>query len=107
MEQRDKYIEYTKEELEAMHTRAILAHLQDIRVYRSSTANHAGPRCCEICNEYIGSDEFWNEVIKPKLDEYSAYLTIIKSVLSTREHIPNKQEAKTIRKEKAKSKQNR
>jgi hypothetical protein len=101
----DKITIYSKCELEEFTTRKLLMELNHVRVYRSSFTNYAGPRCCEVCHEYVGSN--WDVEIQPTLDEYDAYINIIKHVLSTREHIPNKQEAKAIRQEKAKDNKNR
>ncbi len=101
----DNITEYTDDVLKTFNTRQLMNHLNDVRAYRSSHASYAGARCCEICHEYIGDD--WHTEIQPTLDEYDAYLKKIKDVLSTREHIPNKQELKAIRQEKAKAKKNR
>lgn len=101
----DNVTEYSEEVLKTFNTHQLMNHLNDVRAYKSAFANYAGSRCCELCHEYIGPD--WNTEIKPTLDEYDVYLKRIKDVLSTREHIPNKQEAKAIRQEKAKAKKNR
>lgn len=101
----DSITEYTNDALKNLGTHQLMSHLGEVRAYRSNHSNRAGHRCCEICNEYVGPN--WETEIQPVLDEYDAYLKKIKDVLSTREHIPNKQEAKVIRQEKAKAKKNR
>jgi len=68
------------EDLEKMHTRELLGILQALR----SNYNY---------NWWDERDEL--------LDDFK---NLVKSVLATREHIPNKLEAKKIRQEKAKRK---
>lgn len=70
---------YTLEEIKNLRTRQLLKELR--RTY------HCG---CPYC---------WKESDWEQLREYRAQL---KQELSTREHIPNKQESKAIRKEKIK-----
>jgi hypothetical protein len=98
-------IEYTKEQLELKHTKALLSHLNDARAYRSIISSYEGKRCCELCHQFISDNLQTNA--KVELDRYDAYINIIKSVLSTREHVPNKQEAKALRKQKLHYKRNR
>ena len=69
---------FTKPQMEEMKTRQLLNHLRS--VYR--------------WGEYDWTREDYIEKDK--------YITLIKSVLATREHIPNKQESKQIRKAKIK-----
>jgi hypothetical protein len=92
--------DYTDDQLNSMYTKQLIHLRNGIRGKRSTHANYAGHRCCEICHEYIGDD--WATEIQPRLDELDLYLTRIKKVLSTREHIPGKVEAKAIRQAKAK-----
>lgn len=68
----------TIEELNQLKTRQLLNHLNATRSW----------------GEWFWEDEQWN-----KLKEYQ---TTIKSILATREHIPNKQESKMLRKERKK-----
>jgi hypothetical protein len=93
------------EKLQALHTKQLINLKNGMKALHTQHAMYTGHRCCEICNEYVGPD--WDAEVKPRLDELKAYMTRIKAVLATREHIPNKQEAKAIRKEKAKFKNNR
>lgn len=78
----------TIENLETLHTKQLLKLLNSVR------ANHD-----RLITRYI---ELGQEMrlCEDRLHE-------IRSVLRTREHIPNKQEAKVIRQEKMKSKKNR
>lgn len=66
---------YTQEQMEKMHTRQVLRELRRTYTYG-----------CEYC----WGDEDWKQL--------HYYRNQLKAVLATREHIPNKQESKAIRK---------
>lgn len=68
----------TVEELNQMKTRQLLNHLNSIRSW----------------GDWDWSDDEWEELRK--------YRETIKSILATREHVPNKQESKALRKERKK-----
>ena len=72
--------EHTDEELNTLHTKQLLAELNLARTYALN---------CET-NEF-------EEIPKE-------YVTRIKAILATREHIPNKRELRLIRQQKAKMK---
>ena len=71
----DDYLSYSLEQLKSMPTRQLLAH------YRSLYS--------------AGDDWYWEQV---DWDEKHEYQALVKSVLDTREHIPNKLESKLKRK---------
>lgn len=71
----DNYLNYSLEQLKSMPTRQLLAH------YKSLYS--AG-------DNWIWEQKDW--------DEKHEYQALVKSVLDTREHIPNKLESKAIRK---------
>jgi hypothetical protein len=95
MIRRDGYEEFNSAELEKWDTRRLMAHFDMIRSYRTNAS-----RRLEMAEETMKEME-WD------LKLYDSYLAQLKDVLSTREHIPNKQEAKVLRQEKAKAKRNR
>lgn len=66
---------YTPEQMSKMKTRQLLAHLRSTYTW--------------------GCTECWD---KPDWDELGCYRAQIKAELATREHIPNKQESKNLRK---------
>ena len=68
-------IPYTPEQMEKMHTRQLLKELRRTHSYG-----------CECC----WGDEDWKQLY--------CYRNQLKAVLATREHIPNKQESKALRK---------
>jgi hypothetical protein len=70
---------YTPEEMKKLHTRQLLGELK-----------HTYHCACAYC---------WKDSDWKQLDNYKAQL---KQELATREHIPNKQESKAIRKAKIK-----
>ena len=80
--------EHTKEELEQLSTRELLSVLDDVR------ANH-------------DSDRAYHITLGQRVRMYEDRMHDLKTILATRENIPNKQEAKAIRQEKAKAKKNR
>jgi hypothetical protein len=95
MIKRDCWDEYSKEEIEKWNTRELMAHFGDVRAYRHN--------CLRIVDER--EDQLKEAILTLSLHE--KYMDRLKEILSTREHIPNKQEAKIIRQENAKAKQNR
>lgn len=74
-----------QEELQPLATNRLLALLRKVRAQHSAIAHYAGPRCCEICHEYIGDD--WEKDVAPLLAPYKKYVDDIKAVLATREHV--------------------
>jgi hypothetical protein len=95
MKIKDGWTEYSEEELKIKNTRTLLKILEDIRAYRQNASNHYF--------ELLERSRIQSKII----DEYDEYLHVLKKILSKREHIPNKQEAKVIRQAKAKAKKNR
>jgi hypothetical protein len=95
MIQRDGHGEFTKDELDKWDTKRVMAHFDTIRAYRQHTLS-----LLENRREILKETEF-------SLSLFDNYMKELKDVLSTREHIPNKQESKVIRQEKAKAKRNR
>lgn len=80
--------DYTKEELKEIHTKLLLGIFNDVRARRHQKE--------AIVETYTREIEFDN-----------AYMEIIREELSTRPHIPNKKEAKELRKGKPKEKRNK
>lgn len=80
--------DYTQERLETLHTKQLLKLLETTRAQHN-----------RLTDRYIELGQTLS-LIEDKIHE-------IKLILGTREHIPNKQEAKAIRQEKAKAKKNR
>ena len=76
-----KHYYKTREELEKLHTKQLLR----LRIQRIDYPSG-------ICD--YGSCPYW----KGCLQEYDNYHALIKEILATRPHIPNKQESKAIRK---------
>ena len=95
MIRRDCWIEYNYEELNEKNTRELMAHFESIRAYMTNAEANVKDKEEQLFEA------------KSTLKLYKNYYQKIKDVLSTREHIPNKQEAKAIRQEKAKAKKNR
>lgn len=95
MIRRDNFDEYSEEEIEKWDTKQLMAHFKNIRAYRTNAAETVKNR-----QEMLTEAE-WTVKL------YDNYIIKLKDILSTREHIPNKQESKVIRQEKAKAKQNR
>lgn len=74
----------TREELEKLHTKQLL---------RSRITHY--PRCD---NYYYDRCRYWTECKK----EFDDFNKLVKEILATREHIPNKHESKMLRKERIK-----
>lgn len=71
--------------LNKMPTRRLLKHLKSVTAVISSIHNYAGPRCCEVCHDYVGFD--WENDVKIPVRKFVDYKTVVKSVLATREHL--------------------
>lgn len=71
----DKYNVYTREQLSVMCTRRLLKHLNETRCW---------------------GNQYWN-YDPEETKEIKEYVTMLKSILATREHIPSKKESKQLR----------
>lgn len=87
---------YTKEELESMSTVMLLSLLKSARAQISIGYNQSDANC-----------EVSKIISKVCVEPFQQLAKELKEVLSTREHIPNKQERRIERQEKQKEKQNR
>ena len=92
---RDNYEEYTIDEIGKWNTPQLLSHFGNIRAYRQNALT-----LMEYKQEQLKEAE-WSVKL------YDNYISQLKEILSTREHIPNKEEAKVIRQQQAKDKKNR
>lgn len=79
------FVILSKGELDGKSTKHLLHILKCATAKISSIYHYAGPRCCEICHEYIG-DSWENDVGKP-MAPFKEYKLLIKSILKDREHI--------------------
>lgn len=95
---------YTEEELEGKHTKQVMSILNDVRAYRQFTNDGAvlNAKVVESLEDTLAQHKVAAVQDQILLEKYDAYLVTIKKVLSTREHVPNKKEAKKIRQEAAK-----
>ncbi len=87
---------YTKEELESMSTVMLLSLLKSARA-QICIGNSQSDANCEV-------SKIISQVC---VEPFQQLAKELKEVLSTREHIPNKQERRIKRQEKQKEKQNR
>ena len=78
----------SKKQLESLNTKRLLMVLKSARAVESGILYHHGPRCCEICHEYIG-DDYENDVLRVARP-ITEYKNLIKEVLSKREHCKSK-----------------
>lgn len=72
----------SEEQLKALPTPKLFYHFRCIRAAESCILSHWGKRCCEICNEYIGSD--WENDVAKYARPYGEYLKKVKAVLNSR-----------------------
>lgn len=77
----------TDAQLNKLITNRLLSLLHKIRAIESAIGHYDGPRCCEICHEYIGND--WENDVGIHLQPLNEYIERIKKVLATREHVPS------------------
>ena len=69
----------TPEVLKKMNKKRLVSYLDRVRAERSRIFHYYGPRCCEICNEYIGSD--WENDVGKHLIPYDCEILDIKNRL--------------------------
>lgn len=89
-----EHTNYTIEELQKISTVQLLSMLKSARAQISMHSNNLDSDC--VVSQVI------SEVCIKPFEEFSSKL---KEVLSTREHIPNKQERRAIRQNKQREKQ--
>jgi hypothetical protein len=76
-----------REQLEKRNTRNLLHILKTVNAQISCIENYAGPRCCEVCHEFLGEEEDWQrDVVGPRAP-YLEYKKLLKEILATREHV--------------------
>ncbi len=80
----------TEEHLNKLPTRRLLQIHHAARATESCIWNHAGWRCCEICKEFVGTEEEWQEEVVKPAKEWEAYKKTIKAILATRPHVSTK-----------------
>lgn len=69
----------TNEELLKLSPGQLFRLFSQARIAESFQYNHGGDRCCNICNEFIGTEKEWQEVIKlaKKYGEYKKQIHLI------------------------------
>jgi hypothetical protein len=75
----------SEEMLRSLPTKRLLAVYNKARAVCSSIAYHTGPRCCEFCHEYIGSD--WERDVGQYLRPWEKYKELIKEILKLHPHV--------------------
>ena len=66
-------------QLSKMTTARLFSYMDRIRSIRSSISCNYGPRCCDICHEYIGED--WENDVSIHLKPFDLHLFEIRTVL--------------------------
>lgn len=88
------------QELKKKETKHLIRILRSVTAVISSIYFYAGPRCCEICHEFLGDKEEWEEYVVIPSKPLEEYRNRIKEILSTREHIDRKVKGRKQRKSK-------
>lgn len=73
------------QEPEKLPTKRLLAVLNKARAIKTSIRRSYGPRCCEMCCEYIGDD--WENDVGKFLKIYDSYIEKLKTILATRPNV--------------------
>jgi hypothetical protein len=76
-----------REQLERRNTRNLLYILGRVVAYISYIKCYAGPRCCEVCHEFLGDEEDWQREVVARMAPYIEYHKLLKEILATREHV--------------------
>ena len=74
--------------LRSLPPKRLLGVLQKARAIESAISRNVGPRCCEMCHEYIGDD--WEKEVGQFLRPWTQYKNLIKRILSNHPHIPRR-----------------
>lgn len=90
------HTDYTKEELESMSTVMLMSLLNSARAQVSIGTRNLEPDC-----------EVSKVISEVCVHPYQIFVNQLKDILSTREHILNKEERRIIRQQKQKEKQSR
>jgi hypothetical protein len=77
----------TEDKLRKMSTKRLLNILKMTRAERSNIYAHAGHRCCEVCNEFIGNEKDWEEQVEKLAMPYNKYFDLLTKILSERENV--------------------
>ena len=80
----------TTSQLVHLTTPRLLRILKSARAVECSILKHYGHRCCEVCNEFIGSQKEWEEDVLKYSRPVTDYKNKIKELLSIREHVVRK-----------------
>lgn len=78
------------EQLKKLNTKRLLNVLNQARAVRSAERLRLRSLgwCCDICKEWKGTKESFEEKVNKPTAHLTAYVNRIKSILATREHIP-------------------
>jgi len=79
----------TEDKLQKLPTKRLISLLNMARAKESSIKHYSGPRCCEVCHDFVGSEEEWQEVLNESRP-FSDYIKKIKNILKTRPHVERK-----------------
>lgn len=73
----------TDEQLKKMPTEALYKQYKLVRRYHNMLMGCEGPRCCELCREFIGNEEEWEDVLE-KTKPYKEYLKRLSNEIRSR-----------------------
>lgn len=77
------------EQLEKLNTKRLLGVLNRVRAVRhcERTRKISQQWCCNICKEWLGSAEQFEQDVNKPTDHLTAYMERIKKLLASREHV--------------------
>ena len=88
MDTKSPYTVLTREQAMKLTLSRLKALMSSVRAVISNIALTSGPRCCTICNEYIGPD--WERDVGVLLRPHEAYFDMLKDVSKSFPHEPKK-----------------
>jgi len=75
----------TNDQLQKLPFHNLIRLFRKVTAVKSKISRSLGQRCCNICNEYVGSD--WESDVGIHLKEHDEYLSRIKVVLQRLPHV--------------------
>ena len=89
------YAVLTKEQAMKLTWPRLKNLMSSVRAHISGIRTYAGRRCCEVCHEFIGTDEEWEREVAVPCKEPQAYFDMLKECSTLLPHFPKKERTVT------------
>ena len=89
-ERKPPFAVLTKEQAMKLTWPRLKCLMTSVRAVISGIHTYAGPRCCEVCNEFIGTQEEWQKDVVEPCKPMQAYFAMLKECSKHLPHYPTK-----------------